>query len=231
MSLTLEHPTAPLVPGLGDGRAPRETVGHFQFGRVIDNRPIALPDWRVSTDDLRVAEEVAAILGGTVEECVSHDSGPFEVATKSSVVQVLIDGPCGISMDMKLWDARGLIHHCDGVAFLSPVADEGRPCGCPRTMSDRKEHAKSGQGPQPNTVLTFRLVGVSDLGVFRFQSSSWRLAATVQDLRGALAALDGPALCELSLERVKFRTRSGRTVSYFKPTLEVIGLDCANEVK
>ncbi|WP_432758466.1 hypothetical protein [Streptomyces benahoarensis] len=196
-------------------------AGNFQFGRVIGNRPVVSPRWRVTTGELHVAERVARVLGGAPEKCGHQGSDSFDLETESPAVLVAIDGPGGISMDMRLWGPRGLTHHCDGVAYLSPEAEKGRPCGCPSSMIERRGSAKSGQGPQPNTTITFRLPGVGDVGDFQFQSSSWKLAETVCELQCALAAVDAPSLCELSLERVEFKTVTGRSVSYFKPVLAV----------
>ncbi|MFI0716621.1 hypothetical protein ACH4SK_39780 [Streptomyces inhibens] len=220
MTVALEHPCKPEVLALGGTSIRREVVGQFQFGCVIDNRPVALPDWRVTTDDSGVAAEVARIVGGRTESALINGSDPLEVVTESPSVQV---GPGGIATHMKLWGSRGLMHHCDGVVFLSPDGARGRPCGCPRLMADRKEQAKLGRGPQSNTVAIFRLAGNYDMGDFRFQSISWKLAETVRDVRGELAALDDSTLCELSLEAVEFGTKSGRRVSYYKPVVKALG--------
>ncbi|MGP8303584.1 recombination directionality factor [Streptomyces inhibens] len=169
MTVALEHPCKPEVLALGGTSIRREVVGQFQFGCVIDNRLVALPDWRVTTDNSGVAAEVARILGGRTESALINGSDPPSV-------QVIIDGPGGIATHMKLWGSRGLMHHCDGVVFLSPDGDRGRPCGCPRLMADRKEQANLGRRPQPNRVAIFQLAGNYDMGAFRFQSTSWKHA-------------------------------------------------------
>jgi hypothetical protein len=197
-------------------------VGRFRSGRMVGNRPDSLATWRVTTGDPDVADTVARLMGGTPAEWETSGEDFHEVLTDTDAAMVVIDGPSALSADMKLWGRSGLIHHCDGIEFLSPEEDRGQPCGCPPLMEDRKAQAKSGRGPQPNTNLIFRLADAYDLGKFRFQSTSWKLAEVVHEIDAALSRHSGEVLAELSLELVEYTTKSGRDVSYRKPVVKVL---------
>ncbi|RKN09633.1 hypothetical protein D7319_11250 [Streptomyces radicis] len=203
---------------------PDDVVGRFRSGRMVGTRPEALSEWRVTTGDPEVAAEVAELLGGEPAEWQTTGEDYLEVLTDAESVRVVIDGPDALSADMKLWGPRGqLVHHCDGVSFLSPDEDAGKPCGCPELLADRKAYAKSGRGPSPSVNLVFRLAANTGLGLFRFGSSSWKLAEVVHEINAALTNVGGPARSELTLELVQFRTKAGVDVAFRKPTVKVLG--------
>ena len=199
---------------------PDEVAGRFRSGRMVGTHPESLSTWRVTTKSAEVAEAVAAYMGGRPEEWATQGEDSVEVLTDRDAVPAVIDGPQALSADMRLWGPRGLIHHCDGVTFLSPDQDAGKPCGCPTSYADRKAYAKSGRGPMPSTNLLFRLADAYDLGVFRFTSASWKLAERVHEVEDALTRTDGPAHAELSLELVQYRNKAGIDVVYRKPVVK-----------
>ncbi|KIQ62416.1 hypothetical protein TR51_25595 [Kitasatospora griseola] len=202
-------------------RPANDTVGRFRTGRQVGNQPVSLATFRVTTGDTEVADAVVQLLGGKVEEWETSTEDYLEVVTDRDKVLVVVDGASGIKADMRLYGRQGMIHHCDGIASLLDD-DKGKPCGCPSAYEDRKAFAKSGRGPQPYTFLSFRLAEDYELGKFRFQSTSWKLAEVVDQYENALAQIKGEALCELSLELVEYETKTGRQVSYRKPVLKVI---------
>ncbi|MFF0125716.1 hypothetical protein ACFYTG_08330 [Streptomyces mirabilis] len=199
------------------------TVGRFHSGRQVDNQPESLSEWRITTGERHVADAVAQLFGGVPDETDSPNENFIEILTAANAVPVILDGVKAIRSDMKLWNRSKLVHHCDGVEFLSPDEKAGRPCGCPALFAERKQAAKDYVGPSPSISITFRLADDPDLGAFRFQSSSWMLAEEVGRNREALSLIDGPAICELALELVTFATKKGRLVSYVKPVLAVSG--------
>lgn len=217
-------PEAKLKP-----RAVSDIVGRFRSGRQEGRTPVALDEWRVTTGDPEVASAVSNLMGGYVEEWDTQGEDNLEVLTDSDSVKILVDGPEAISSDLKLWGVGGaIIHHCDGVAFLDEDR-KGEPCGCPMLLAERKDYAKSGRGPKPDTRIVFRLAAAPHLGKFRMQSGSWDLVRVLHEYLDALedACDDGPALCTLALETVSFVPKGGpmkgRTVSYKKPVLKVHG--------
>ncbi|GGR71283.1 hypothetical protein GCM10010252_06990 [Streptomyces aureoverticillatus] len=199
-----------------------DTVGRFHAGRLVNGVPEQLSEWKVTTGDPEVAAAVAQLMGGQPEETDSTSENFIEVLTSQSKVKIVLSGADAVTSDMKLWNGSNLIHHCDGVEYLSPDEDRGKSCGCPALMEDRKAAAKSKRGPAPSIAVTFRLAEDYDLGLFRFQTGSWKLAETLHEIGNALDKVNGEALAELSLELVEYTTKKGRDVSYRKPVIRVL---------
>ena len=143
--------------------------------------------------------------------------------TGSPAVRVVLDGARSVSIEMRLWGPKGLVHHCDGALLLSPAEVRGAPCGCPGSSEERVALAKVLQAPQPETTVTFRLAEHYGLGRFEFSSPSRMLADEACEVRAQLSGIAGEALCELALELVTVTVAGGIEVSFRKPTLKVIG--------
>lgn len=203
--------------------AARHPVGQFHLGRRVDNRPESLATWRVTTSESQVALAVADHFDAAPTESAPSPDGEIEILTAASAVRVVIAGSPSINADMRLWGRGQLVHHCDGVVFLSPPSTAGSACGCPRAMSDRKALAKSGRGPQPSVTVSFRLAQDPSRGMFRFQSPSWNFATSLPAVRGALDAIGGEALCDLAIQRVDVPIRGGASLAYRMPVLTVLG--------
>ncbi|MDH6108849.1 hypothetical protein P3T36_002980 [Kitasatospora sp. MAP12-15] len=199
-----------------------DTVGRFHSGISVDGLPKAISEWRVTTGDPEVAAAIAELFGGTPEETDSTSENFIQILTEKGSVLAVLDGPEAIYADMKLWNRNKLVHHCDGVQHLSPEEKKGRPCGCPELFAERKQAANDFMGPAPSISVTFRLADDTELGKFRFQTGSWSMAEVLHEYDAALSRIDGPALCELTLEHVEYETKKGRHVSYFKPVIRVI---------
>ncbi|MFF3552924.1 hypothetical protein ACFYXL_05850 [Streptomyces tsukubensis] len=199
-----------------------DTVGRFHGGKQVDNLPVALAEWRVTTGDPEVASAVAQLMGGTPVETESTSENFIEILTEREKVLVVLSGADAISSDLKLWNGSALIHHCDGVEFLSPEEDKGKPCRCPALMEDRKAAHKAKRGPGPSISVMFRLAEDYDLGLFRLQTGSWKLAEVLHQVENALDKIGGEVLCSLELEHVEYTTKKGRDVSYRKPVIRVL---------
>lgn len=202
--------------------APDKDAFQFRSGRMANNRPQSLADWRVTTGDPEVAKAIGLLMGGSPNEWETSKDDSLEVLTNASSVSIVIDGPKAINARMILWGRSGPIHECDGVEFLSPDEDKGKPCGCPALLADRKAFARSGHGPQPNTTVIFRLAEDYDIGIGKFTSTSWDLVAVLDEVKSDLERIGGEALCTLSLELVQFTTSAGTNVEYRKPAIKVI---------
>ncbi|MFJ6620940.1 hypothetical protein ACIQOW_25610 [Kitasatospora sp. NPDC091335] len=74
----------------------------------------------------------------------------------------------------------------------------------------------------PSISVRFRLAHAVQLGAFRFHSASWDLAETITDIQQHLAQNDGPSLCKLSLQSVRFTARNGSEMAFSKPSLAVL---------
>lgn len=198
-------------------------IGTFAAGKKdADGNPMALGSWRILTGEPQVADALAQLFGGTVEDTESSADHHIAVDTDAVTVLVVVDGTSALRSDMKLWNRNKLVHHCDGIYFESPEEKRGNRCGCPETMAERKQAAKDYVGPSPSIELEFRLADDFELGKFRFKTGSWTLVDVLHNVENALDAIDGPALCELTLELVEYTTKKGRAVSYHKPVINVL---------
>ncbi|MFE5159123.1 hypothetical protein ACFRNT_11425 [Streptomyces sp. NPDC056697] len=212
-------------------------VGRFRSGRLVGKQPEALNEWRVTTGDPVVADTLAALLGGSPEEWDTDKEDNIEVLTDSASVEIIIESSDKIDASMKLFGMSGLVHHCDGVEFLSPEEDKGQKCGCPPLLQDRKDKAKSGRGPKPSIDIQFKLADAPHLGLFRFNSGSWELVKTLHTVLEDVDKASGreydaddkvsvqgvPVRATLSIENVSYTTKAGRDVSYNRPVVKVLG--------
>ncbi|MFJ9616694.1 recombination directionality factor [Streptomyces noursei] len=201
-----------------------EYAARFYMGRQVDNQPEALSEWRVMTADREVGQAIAQLVGGRPVETDSSADKFIEILTTSARILVVLDGPGAITSDMKLWNRGKLVHHCDGVDFLSHADEKrvGTACGCPTLFAERKQAARDYMGPAPSINVRFRLADDPDLGQCHFQTTSWTLAEVLHEHDEALTRIGGEALCELSIEAVEYTTKKGRNVSYLKPVLRVL---------
>ncbi|AFU62220.1 recombination directionality factor [Streptomyces phage TG1] len=214
---------------------PRQTFSDDAVGRLhggyMDTtgrkpKPVALSEWRFSTGDKVVADALAQLFGGTPAENDDTDSEHFiDVFTEAKRVPVIVE-PDGIEADMKQWVNGKLIHHCDGVKFLSPDDKRGDLCGCPSLFAERKAAAKDYQGPNPSIKVTFRLADDPELGKFTYSTGSWTLAAVLHEALNDLDRIGETAYGYVELEYVEFipsrGPMRGKTVSYTKPVLKFV---------
>ncbi|WP_051838325.1 hypothetical protein [Streptomyces sp. NRRL WC-3742] len=199
-----------------------QPVGWLHLGRRVDNRPESLATWRVTTSQLSVAAAVADHFVVATADAAAAEDDEIEVMTRTPTMRIIVNTEA-ITVDMRRWGQGRLVHHCDGAAFLSPPTAAGSPCGCPRSMADRKALAKAGRGPHPSVTVDCRLAQAPGLGMFRFQSASWKLAESLPTVRAALAATGGEALCELAIRRVDVPIGGGSHLAYRMPALTVLG--------
>ncbi|WP_069752931.1 hypothetical protein [Streptomyces sp. EN16] len=213
-------------------------VGRFRSGRLVGKQPESLNAWRVTTGDPVVADKVAELFGGEVGEWETTKEDHLEVLTDAATVRIIIENSDALDASMKLFGMSGLVHHCDGVKYLSPDEDKGESCGCPAAFQDRKDRAKSGRGPKPSVDLTFTLADAPELGKFRFNSGSWELVKTLHNVIADIDNAGGreyadddtvtekgvPVVATLTIENVSYTTKAGRDVSYNRPVVSVTGV-------
>ncbi|MGW0468305.1 recombination directionality factor [Streptomyces sp. NPDC003027] len=198
-------------------------VGRFRSGRLVGKQPESLNAWRVTTGDPVVAEEITRLMGGEAEEWDTDKEDNLEVLTDAPAVEIIIESSDKIDASMKLFGMSGLVHHCDGVEFLSPEEDKGERCGCPALLQERKDKAKAGRGPKPSIDVVFKLAEAPELGLFRFNSGSWELVKVLHTVLEDVDQYDGPVRATLAIENVSYTTKAGRDVSYNKPVIKVLG--------
>ena len=200
-------------------RAPLDDlVGRFRSGAQIQDRPVALTEWRFTTGDPDVAATVADLLGGAPASWETKTEENLEVYTEAPSISIILDGANAVKSGMVLWGRNALIRSCDGV-----TQKDGTACACPQKVADRKDAAKAGHGCQPSLQVYFRLADAPDLGKMRFMSGSWSMAAEIGEAEEALEKIGGPAFATLTLVKVEYTTKAGREVSFTKPVLKVTG--------
>ncbi|MGW1615397.1 recombination directionality factor [Streptomyces sp. NPDC002285] len=175
-------------------------AGSLLFGHRRDNRPEPLDRWRLVSNDKSIRDRLGQVL-------------------EASCVQVLLDGADSIRLEMVQWGETGVVHHCDGLRYLSPVERVGDPCGCPPGINERKSCAAIGLGPQPSVRLTFRIAEFPEAGTFVFKSSSWVFLRAAASLKSRLGGSVGETLCDLTIEVVDLKASGGAVLTYFQPMI------------
>lgn len=185
---------------------------------------ISLPNWRVVTDDERIAGGIAELFGGQSEEFDPTKNMPWHVLTETNSVEVVIDGSKAVEDKLVQWGGvGGPMHECDG-EFSLLSDDKGEPCGCPTTLRERKDRASKNRGPKPSINIEFTLPGVgADLGKGKLIATAWSLAEVIHEVKNALDNVDGPALCRLEIEHVEYTSKVYGPVSYYWPKVVVLG--------
>lgn len=209
-----------------------DVVGRFRSGYQLNNRPAALTEWRVTTGDPDVAAVVNDLMGGDApQEWEARGEDNLEVFTASKTVDIILEGTRALRQRMILWGRNGkVIQSGDGETLEDGTPDPDAAL----SFAERKQKGRDGIGPVPQIELFFRLVGEEDLGIFKFQTGSWSMAADlvrdgVEDALEAAAAASetGKVLATLELEEVSFVAkngpRAGQTVQYTKPILTIKG--------
>jgi hypothetical protein len=207
------------------GKFADDLVGRFRAGYVTPNgKPASVTAWRITTGDPDVAQTLAELYGGEPQEWTPGSAKAediIEVFTETASIEVILDGHSAIRSEMVLFGPAGPIRKCDGVEQKGTEPgdpDTGAACACPGALDDRKKAAEKGKGCKPSVTIYFRLADAPDLGKFRFQSSSWILAADIAKAEAALDRIDGPARATLTLVQVETSQRK-----FTKTVVEVLG--------
>ncbi|MEV8056559.1 hypothetical protein AB0P37_08530 [Streptomyces antimycoticus] len=202
-------------------------AGRFRAGMQLNNRPVALSNWRVTTGDPEVADAIASLYGGKSESWETTKEDALQVLTEKDSVQVVINNADAVTFRMALYGMQGPIHLCDGYTFVDPEdAQFGKPCGCPADLRAKKDGAKAGKLPKPDIAVKFHLADAPDRGMFRLMTGSWDFLKTLETVWADLDAVGGPALCTLKLDLVDFWSDNlGKQITYRRPQLIVHGPD------
>lgn len=163
------------APRADSARAENDVVGTFRSGEVRRRQPVALTEWRVTTDSPDVAETIEQLLGGATSENDS-DKESLQVHTTTSSVDVEIES---IDSGFVVFSNGAFVRSCNGSVQLG--GDEaGQPCPCDGLdVEQRKAFAAKG-GCKPDIKVVFRLTEAPNLGRFQFRSGAWTLLESVQ---------------------------------------------------
>lgn len=193
-----------------------DIVGRFRSGYQINDRPAALTEWRLTTGDPDVAKAVHALLGGQApQEWDTKSEETLEVFTDAPSLDIVLDGPGAIDARMLIWPrGQKRIVTCDNEVFET----EGRPYECETGgFRNKREHEEQGHVCDPRISITFKVVGLEDLGYFKFETGAWSMTTVIARQIGRLQEIDGPAQAFLELEQVEMA--DGK--KFTKPVLSV----------
>lgn len=208
-----------------------DVVGKLSAGYVNNGRPVSLDEWRFVSDDEIVAQKVADLYGGEVQEITKEKKNgdkvvEYEVFTQAKDLDIVIDGVDAVSSEFMWWANGELLGRGDGVKMEDGSDDPGYGL----ELAERKDKSKKGLVPAPETTVYFRLADDPDLGVFRYaKSQAWALERNLQrngfydeldDAEGAIKARIGRNPVSFIAKNGKM---AGKTVSYTETTLEYKG--------
>jgi hypothetical protein len=210
-----------------------DVVGRFRSGHQLGGQPASLDEWRVTTGDPEVADKVYELLGGDAPQSwETKGEDNLEVFTAVPEVEIILADPKALRQRMVLWSRQGkLVIDSDGETYADGTPDPDAEL----TFAERKKKGQDGLGPSPQIEVYFRLAAEPDLGIFKYQTSSWSLASDLvrNQTEEELAEIDGPTLATIGIEEVSFVAkngpRKGQTVTYNKPVLTIKGAAPASE--
>jgi len=194
-----------------------DIVGRFRSGMQLGGRPVALTEWRVTSGDPEVMKRISELYTGDVESWETTTEENLQVITNISSVNVDLTA---VNAGLTLW-GRGTtpIRSCDG---RSQRDDNDTPCVCPSDLKEHKAAARAGTACTPSIRLLFRLQDAPDLGIWKFQSSSWALAEAINPIEEAVKASDVPLAATVRLEEVSWENKAGEKRQFTKPIVELM---------
>ncbi len=208
-----------------------DVVGKLSAGYVNNGRPVSLDEWRFVSDDAEVAQKAADLFGGDVQEITKTKRNgdeliEYEVFTKAKSLDIVIDGPDAVSAEFTHWANGELIGRGDGVKMEDGTADPGYGLD----LNERKDKAKKGLVPAPETTVYFRLAADQDLGIFRYvKSQAWGFERNLarEGFYDDLADAEGAVKAVIARNPVEFTAKSGpragKVVNYTETTLKITG--------
>lgn len=208
-----------------------DLVGKLSAGYVNNGRPVSLDEWRFVSDDEVVAQKVADLYGGEVQEIKkTRQNGDevieFEVFTQAKSLGIIIDSAEAVSAEFTWWANGELLGRGNGTTMEDGTPDPGADM----ELAERKDKAKKGLVPAPETTVYFRLADDENLGVFRYtKSQAWGFERnlTRNGFYDDLDDAEGPIKAKIARNPVEFVAkngpRAGKPVNYTETTLEYKG--------
>lgn len=173
------------------------------------NQGVMYETFRVTTNSLPAAEDVAELYGGTPTEDPEAKGEFFTVVdTDKDKLYLVISGADAIHFDMKKWESGQLTHHCTGRYYLDEDR-KGTRCDCPKFFAERKARGKKGIGPKPDIRVRGHFADDPEIGEFEFRTKNWDVLEHLHEAAAALANVDGSALVELEIEHVEYDVTKG----------------------
>jgi hypothetical protein len=195
-------------------------AGRLRYDSLADGCTRTLPTWLLTTSDHDLARRITTLLGGRLH---AGDDREFiyRVLTDHAGIDVLLDGPQAIHLQMLRRHGSTVLRCCDGRTQQTPVGEQ--PCQCPPTLKGRWQAAKAGHGCEPLVHVAFRLAARPALGQFLLSSATWTFADHAITVRAALRRQrDKPVRARLAIDRALHTTSSGTTFAYSRPTITIL---------
>jgi hypothetical protein len=125
----------------------RHFAGRLRYDTVINGRTRILPTWLVTTTDPQLAARLTTLLGGEPHNDGDSQQPTYTVLTNHAHLDVLLDGPQAIRLQMLRRHGSSVMRCCNGRTLRTPLGR--RPCQCPPTLKGRWQAAKDGNGCEP----------------------------------------------------------------------------------
>jgi hypothetical protein len=181
-------------------------------------RPQKLTTFRITGQDHRALERVAALYGGTLEAWKDAPVGEqWQVITETAEIRVAVPPErMALSQSMELWSGGGCVRRCDGERQTN---DD--PCVCA---------ALDGEDPQPrcsrHTRLSLMLAELATTGLWRLDTQGFYASeelAGALELAQILAGATGRSLLPgwLRLEQREIRRPGEPTKQFAVPVLDL----------
>lgn len=199
-------------------------AGRIRFGAKTGNKgaPKALNEFRFTSADRAVLDEVAAMYGGIVKK---WDGGAtddqYEVLTTAAKIRIALPpDPLGGTPLYESWSGGGCQRRCDGETCEVVVGSGDNaervdiPCKCV---------AEGAMVCTPRTRLSVILPDIQFGGTWRLDTGSWNAAQELPGMVDLLQTLQSRGLVYgfLRLEQRASKTASGRTNRFVVPVLGV----------
>jgi len=197
-------------------------IGRFRFHRSVGGCIQVLPTWVIANCTNPAAHRIAELLGGQVhpDDDAGNDPATRLVVTHCGTVDVLLEGPPAIQLQMVRRVDTTLLRFCDGRIQTTPR--DTRPCQCPPALPERRQAAKAGHGCEPLVQVVFRLAELPALGRFELVSATWAFAEHATAIKAELRGHRRPIPARLGLDRALHTTANGTIFAYTRPTITIL---------
>jgi len=203
-----------------------DVAGRFRSGYQVDDRPVGLTEWRVTTGDPEVAEAIATFLGAEepVSKWETKTGEDRQVFTTSNKVNIIVE-PKSVKATLVLWGQGGKICETDGTYLYDDegnLTDELCVFTAGKTVQELKDNARAGKGPGPSLQVYFRLADAPEAlegRKFKFFSGSWTALDAFGKIADQMAEAQYPVEFTLELEVISFKNKKGEEITYTKPVL------------
>lgn len=191
-------------------------VGRIRIGETVPaangkTRPAKLSEFRITSPDRSLLDQISALYGGVVESWQPQGGGApqFEVKTSASELPVMVP-PQSVTQFLEHWSGGGCQRRCTGEINLLT----GDECLC---------SSEDSMICKPTTRLSLLLRDVRSIGTFRLESHGWNAVAELPGMADLLASAGGYVPARLYLKPVR-QVSGGKTKDFYVPALAVDGV-------